>query len=69
MNMKWIVSAVAVLLTFSAVSNAWASRDPLGGGLWIDRDPEQNMHNMSLNINLYEYVANNPIDNIDPLVA
>jgi RHS repeat-associated protein len=67
MKMKFFVSLTAVFLTFSAISNTWASRDPLGGGDWITRDPIGITDEPSLNLNLYKYVNNNPINLIDPL--
>jgi len=72
MKIKVILSLVAVLFCFAAVPNAWADRDPLGDGLWINRDPltpsgpsqDDEMH---LGVNLYDYVSNDPINLTDPL--
>lgn len=72
MKTKLIILFVAVLLAFSSAFNAWASRDPLGGGTWINRDPmapsvASREDEMRLGPNLYDYVENNPISFVDPL--
>ncbi len=64
MKLKWIISALIVLLSFSAATTVQAAYDP-NRGQWISRDPIGEQE--GLNFNLYRYVLNDPLRLIDPL--
>ena len=64
MKIKWMISTMVGLLAFSAVSGVQAAYDP-NRGQWISRDP-MGEQSSPLQLNLYSYVGNNPVNLADP---